>query len=431
MEYLEGETVGAYLHRHTKLVGEPEVARAIVREIADALSAAHARTIIHRDLKPDNVFLASAGAGAPHLARVKILDFGIAKLAGAGNTPSITHTGSLLGTPVYASPEQFKGAKTLDHRTDIYSLGCIAFELMTGRPPFVGESVGELVASHLYAEPPALRTLEPTTSPAFEALVQRMLAKAAEDRPQSMREVVAAIDADGVPQVLRGGSLVLPPALALLFTPTGESATSHLPPPADTASGNPDRPPDDRASAQPMQRQTGESTLSQLASETVPATEPATAPPPWKVMAVVGSVVAVGALSWFAMRSPAPRTSAPTTKAAAASPAPPQKAKLSASVETVVEVQVEDPPPGLEVFVDGTKAALPVILPRDAKVHTFAFQAPGYQPLTRQLDASKSRTLLLGMRPVQPVAPPPPPASPSGNPKPGKRKPTTDLFLDL
>jgi len=216
MELLQGETLAAWAGRYGKLSTDPGLARALVRQIAQALGAAHARGIVHRDLKPDNVFLTSEG-GAVDVATVKILDFGIAKLV-TGPITRVTTTKELLGTPLYISPEQCKGAKDLDHRSDIYSLGCIAFELLTGSPVFQAHSLGELIAAHMFRAPPPLAELEPTVPPAFAALVLRMLAKAPEDRPRTMEEIVAAIDAEGAPSALRGGTVLLPGALPLKLT---------------------------------------------------------------------------------------------------------------------------------------------------------------------------------------------------------------------
>ncbi len=126
--------------------------------MAEALAAAHDKGIIHRDIKPDNVFVKP---GPPPSA--KLVDFGIAKLAGEfhAGLKNRTQTGIVMGTPLYMSPEQCRGAGTVDYRTDIYSLGCLLFEMLAGRPPFQHEGAGELVAAHLTQAPPRLGSLLP------------------------------------------------------------------------------------------------------------------------------------------------------------------------------------------------------------------------------------------------------------------------------
>ena len=192
MELLEGESLESLLYRAGGHTRDPRMAVAIVRDLASALAAAHAERIVHRDLKPANIFMAVDDSVRPPL-RVKILDFGIAKLA----TPQRgvnTRTGSLLGTPVYMSPEQCRGAGEVDHRSDIYSLGCIAFELVCGRPPFVREGQGELILAHATEAPPLLSSIDPAIGGSYERHVLRMLAKDPAARPQSMNEVIAMFD---------------------------------------------------------------------------------------------------------------------------------------------------------------------------------------------------------------------------------------------
>ena len=152
MEFLEGEALSEAVARGPMT---PEEVEAIGVQMCRALWAAHAKGIVHRDLKPHNVQLVPRPEGPP---LVKILDFGVAKiLASPDGAQSVkTRTGSLMGTPLYMSPEQCKGAGTLDHRTDIYSLGVMLFEMLAGRPPFVAEGVGELFAKHMLEEPPPL-----------------------------------------------------------------------------------------------------------------------------------------------------------------------------------------------------------------------------------------------------------------------------------
>jgi serine/threonine-protein kinase len=194
MEYLEGENLATCLARVGSFAGDIRTVASITGQVASAVAAAHSKGIVHRDLKPDNVFLSvSRNTGGP--LTVKILDFGIAKLLAAeGEGRSKTRTGSLLGTPTYMSPEQCRGAGTVDHRSDIYSLGCMVFEMVAGRPPFVRNGEGEVLVAHLVETPPPLSSLVPGLPADLDALVAQMLEKDAGARPQSMQEIVARVE---------------------------------------------------------------------------------------------------------------------------------------------------------------------------------------------------------------------------------------------
>lgn len=191
MEFLEGESLSARLDRLGKL---PLLdALRITRQIAGSLAAAHARSIVHRDLKPGNVFMIR-DSEAQGGERTKILDFGICKLGDQSSDGTSTQTGQMLGTPVYMSPEQCRGAGHVDHRSDIYSVGCALFHMLTGRPPFDCESAGEFIAAHLKEEPPKPGDIEPTIPRAVDALVMRCLAKNPRDRFQSITELQKAVE---------------------------------------------------------------------------------------------------------------------------------------------------------------------------------------------------------------------------------------------
>jgi eukaryotic-like serine/threonine-protein kinase len=190
MEYLEGEPLDRRLVRLGKLpVYE---ALLLCRQIASSLAAAHAQNIIHRDLKPENIYLVRDGEVASG-ERSKILDFGIAKLSDDNPGKIKTSTGALMGTPIYMSPEQCRGLATLDHRSDIYSLGCVLFHLLTSRPPFEGEGMGDIIAAHIREPAPAPSSRAPEIAPGIDALVLRCLAKAPDERFQTMQELAAAI----------------------------------------------------------------------------------------------------------------------------------------------------------------------------------------------------------------------------------------------
>src|SRR6185295_10181512 len=156
MELLEGQSLGGRL----RSTGALAISTALdfAYQTASALGAAHKKGIVHRDLKPDNLYLV-ADPNDPERERIKVLDFGIAKLQqGASGADSVkTRTGTLMGTPIYMSPEQCRGTKAVDHRSDMYSLGVIVYEMLVGHPPFVSEGFGELVNMHLNVQPTPAR----------------------------------------------------------------------------------------------------------------------------------------------------------------------------------------------------------------------------------------------------------------------------------
>jgi serine/threonine protein kinase len=186
MPLVDGESLGGRLRRGG-LLSIPD-ALCILRDIAEALAFAHSRGVVHRDLKPDNVLLADG--------RAMIADFGVAKaiLAASVAEDGIrTSTGATVGTPAYMSPEQYAGEKSLDHRADLYALGVIAYEILTGAPPFSGSSRQALMTAHL-AEIPSRASKRRKEIPAVvDTLVMRLLAKRAIDRPASAAEVVALL----------------------------------------------------------------------------------------------------------------------------------------------------------------------------------------------------------------------------------------------
>jgi serine/threonine-protein kinase len=186
MEYLEGETLAKRLERMGALPWP--VACRIARRVSDAIGAAHREGVVHRDVKPDNVFLLSPSAW-PAAAEVKVLDFGLAKLP-VGNFVGLAGTvqGSLVGSPTYMSPEQCRG-EPIDHRCDIYSLGCVLFELCAGRPPVIDSRVRDVLEAHNVRQPPSLGSLVSDAPAWLVRLVARMLAKDPRQRPRSMDEV--------------------------------------------------------------------------------------------------------------------------------------------------------------------------------------------------------------------------------------------------
>ncbi len=225
MELLQGESVTDRLARAGRL--DAPTAMEIVRQVASALEAAHRAGIIHRDLKPDNIFLVPDPA-VQHGERAKVLDFGIAKLsATASGSGSIeTQSMAVFGTPRYMSPEQCRSATHVDQRSDIYTLGCILFELVCGKPPFAG-AAGELIAQHVLVDPPSADSIEPELPPALVGLIAEMLAKEPEDRPQTMAAVQRGLERAGAwtPGV---APTLLPdaiPSAPVIMRPSGPHST--------------------------------------------------------------------------------------------------------------------------------------------------------------------------------------------------------------
>jgi serine/threonine-protein kinase len=216
MELLTGESLDVELRRRTRLSPRRVIELAI--PIADALATAHAASIVHRDLKPSNVFVAREPSGHE---RVKVLDFGIAR--GFGDS-SLTGSGEIVGSPPYVAPEAIRG-EPLDGRTDLYALGCMMFQLLTGAPPFVGGSAAETFRMHLEAAPPAL----PADTPrALAAIVARLLAKRVTDRPADATEVrtgllgaLREVDADDSVEV----AVEVAPEAAPDVAPDGKDAS--------------------------------------------------------------------------------------------------------------------------------------------------------------------------------------------------------------
>ena len=188
MEYLEGQGLGEAISKNGAFA--PARALNIAVQIADALDASHAHGIIHRDLKPENIFL-KIHDGVEDF--VKVLDFGLAKLTSSEDEPSHSRTGAVMGTPYYMSPEQCEGRAEIDHRSDIYSLGVILFEMLTGMIPFGGRGHGEIIIKHVTVPPPSIRSLVPGLSPALDMILFRVLSKAPALRFQSMSELRQAL----------------------------------------------------------------------------------------------------------------------------------------------------------------------------------------------------------------------------------------------
>jgi serine/threonine protein kinase len=193
MEYVDGESLAARIQR----VGRLPMATVldVSQQIAAGMSVAHGAGIVHRDLKPGNVLLCGARSGQQGDI-VKILDFGIAKLMSPDPLVGpITQMSAFMGTPLYMAPEQCLGAGNVDHRADIYALGCMMYEMTCGEPPFVSPDLRALISAQLGGKPVPPRTHRPEIPPELESIVLKALSKNPESRQSHMSEVALALDA--------------------------------------------------------------------------------------------------------------------------------------------------------------------------------------------------------------------------------------------
>lgn len=276
MELADGEDLRSLIDRHGKL--SLQVASELLDQICSALDEAHQRDIVHRDLKPENILVRSTANGY----RVKVLDFGIAKLIDLSTTSAnLTQAGTVIGTPAYMSPEQCRG-REVDGRSDIYSLGIILYEMLTGSVPFYAKHSAEVVALHVSELPPPPSVRNPAIPQAVESVVMRALQKRPEARQQSAGEfakqlATAVRAANAAPQATEA----MPLAAAPLTIPVAQASTESNAPAGST-------PP----SPSPLAHMHGASPLAHLAAPPAYTPQPAYAPTAQEMQArtVPGSI---------------------------------------------------------------------------------------------------------------------------------------------
>ena len=234
MEYVEGRDLAEVLRDEPAHRLEPMRAARIAEQVADTLAAAHAAGIVHRDIKPGNIMITPQDG-------VKVLDFGIARLS---DGVSLTQTASVLGTAPYMSPEQAMG-QPADARSDIYSLGCVLYEMLTGKPPFLADVAAAVLHQHVRVAPKRPSALNPDVPPVLDALVLEMLAKSPDDRPQTaadVRDRLAALDKATDPTRPLPPAEPIPP-VAVVPPPASRAEpiapTRPVPPPASPSGRGP------------------------------------------------------------------------------------------------------------------------------------------------------------------------------------------------
>ena len=232
MEYIDGPTLKQLILQRGKL--QPKETIEIAAQVCAVLQVAHARRFIHRDIKPQNIMLVRAGAATGRLYHggllVKLTDFGIVRVA---EDAGLTNSGIVLGTADYLSPEQARG-ETLLAASDLYSLGVVMFEMLAGRPPFIGPTAVSIAMQHASTNPPSLFQFNPNVPPALEKLVARALEKEPEDRFHSAAEMQQALRACAreLTRINAAAQRSVPPGQGnARFYPA--SADGHLSPPGN------------------------------------------------------------------------------------------------------------------------------------------------------------------------------------------------------
>ncbi|HEY4176200.1 MAG TPA: protein kinase [Kofleriaceae bacterium] len=386
MELLEGEPLDRRLRRLGRFPVD-ECLR-LMRLVSQSLGVAHGKGIVHRDLKPENIFVVRDPA-VPGGERPKILDFGIAKLSAVESSNIRTRTGAMMGTPVYMSPEQCRGAGDVDARSDIYSIGCVMMAMLTGLPPFVSDAMGDLIVSHMTQPPPLASSRVSGLPHAIDQILQRCLAKDPAARFASMHELAGALE-------------------AVQLGHTGPIQAVPTPIPAH-------RPSTPLQGLPTVSTQAPHTTLSAASAQSIPAIQPKSRVP-LVVLSLVGVAAVVGIVVGVQMtqKDPTPVSASEPTPAVAAvtvdaAPAAPPVA--AASAETV-------PPDALEVVAPPDAAPtepLPIVEAPAKTAKKPKADKPAPPSVAKAVAVAAPPTVAAPPIPTLPVSPPvvatPPPAT--------------------
>jgi eukaryotic-like serine/threonine-protein kinase len=354
MEYLDGEPLDALIERSGRL--SLREALPILRGIARALDAAHAKSIAHRDLKAENVFLAADADGV----WPKLLDFGIAKLL-SEDSEGLAHktrTGFSIGTPYYMSPEQARG-KDVDHRTDLYAFGVLAYLMLVGQYPFDGDDYMEILIRQLQDQPVPASSLVEDLPPKVDDAIAWLMAKDPADRPPTCRDAVIAFERAAEAAGIDIGPRTEAPSGQVVRVPTAPSRAVR---PAETV--------------EVPRSRTG------------------------LVLGLSFAVVALGIGIVIAMREP-PVAPPPQPVVVAPIDAMPVAVEVDAAKPQTITIDVTGTPPSTEVLVAGVligTAPGPVQLPRDTDALVLTFKADGWLPASQQLTPDRDQRLSISLK---------------------------------
>jgi serine/threonine-protein kinase len=380
MEFLDGESLSQRIQGRGRLA--PQEAAHLMVQLLEGLGSAHGAGIIHRDLKPDNVYLIRSKRGQADF--VKILDFGISKFnkLNKDSGMSMTRTGAVMGTPYYMSPEQAKGSKDMDHRSDVYSAGVILYEAITGQVPFNAETFNELIFKIVLETPPPPTQFVPGLDPAFSSIMQKAMAREPSDRFQSAQDFASALQ--GWLGTGQGVGFAPAPAVSAPRPPMGSAPMLAQTPAPWAQTGGPGELPT-MAAGLPAKRSAVPVAISVA------------------LVAVLG-IGGVVAFKTFGKSAPADVVVSPTPTVAAPGPAAPAETHKSEPIAKPAEPTAAESAPAASSAAAATAAAgqakHPALLTAPAK------RAPGAPPLAAAPPAAAP----------PPAAPPPaaPAATPTG-----------------